>query len=128
MGQDMDTTMIKTILVIEDDTNIGSLLVEALSLETPYNALLATDGFQAIDIVRTIKPCLFITDYCLPYMSGIELYDRLHSTRGLEDVPGIVMSAAYLPEGEIRKRQLVCLHKPFDLDDLLCTIDRLVAC
>ena len=115
----------KMILVVEDDNSIGSLLVDALVQETPYNAMLVTDGYQALNVVQKIKPCLFITDYCLPYMNGIELYDQLHSSKVLEGVPAIIISAAP-PEDEVRKRQLVSLNKPFELDDLLRTVERLV--
>lgn len=115
----------KTILVVEDDDMIGSLLVEALSLETPYHAMHVTDGLQALRVVHDIKPSLFITDYRLPQMNGIELSDRLRATKGLEQIPTIIMSA-YLPEQEVKKRQLVAMPKPFELDDLLDTVERLL--
>ncbi len=114
------------ILVIEDDDSIGTLLVEVLSQETPYKALLVTDAFQALEAVDHVKPCLFITDYRLPHMDGIELYDRLQSTDDLAGTPAIIMSA-HLPEEEIKKRPLVSLSKPFELDELLDTVERLLA-
>ncbi|MBV9258861.1 MAG: response regulator [Ktedonobacteraceae bacterium] len=116
----------KTILVIEDDDSIGTLLVEALSQETPYQALLVTDAFQALKAVDHVKPCLFITDYRLPHMDGIELYDRLRSTDDLADTPAIILSA-YLPVEEIKKRHLISLSKPFELDELLNTVEKLLA-
>ena len=85
--------MDKTILIIEDDDSIGALLVEALSQETPYKALLVTDAFQALKAVNYVKPCLFITDYHLPLMDGIELYDRLHSTNVVLDMHSIIAPA-----------------------------------
>lgn len=116
----------KTILVVEDDDNIGSLLVEVLLQETSYKAVWVADGLQALNVVRSVKPSLFITDYRLPYMDGIELYDRLRSTEDLADTPTIIMSA-YLPEEEVKKRQLISLSKPFDLDELLNTVAQLLA-
>ena len=115
----------KTILIVEDDDNIGTFLVEALSQETPYRAMLVTNGFQALEAASNIKPSLCITDYRLPIMDGLELYDRLHSTEGLKNTPVIIMSA-YLPEQEIKKRHLVSLSKPFELDDLLNTVQKLL--
>ncbi len=108
----------KTILVIEDDESIGALITEVLLQETQYDVLLATDGLQALHIVDRVKPSLLITDYRLPHMDGIELYDRLHSLQALSDTPVIIMSA-HLPMEEVSKRQLVSMDKPFDLDDLL---------
>jgi DNA-binding response OmpR family regulator len=115
----------KMILVVEDDDSIGSMLVEALSQETPYKAMLVTDGFQALQAAHSIRPSLFITDYRLPRMDGIELYDKLRSIKELANTPAIIMSA-FLPEEEVRKRQLVSLNKPFDLDELLDTIERVL--
>lgn len=119
-------TAAKTILVVEDDDNIGTFLVEALSQETPYRAVLVTDGLEALKAVRNIKPSLFITDYRLPSMDGIELYDRLHALQELANTPIIIMSA-YLPEQEVQKRNLVSLSKPFELDDLLNAVNHLLA-
>jgi CheY-like chemotaxis protein len=115
-----------TILVIEDDDSIGTFLVEALSQETSYRAVLVTDGYQALQLVRSVKPSLVITDYRLPHMNGLELYDMLKSMQSLKDTPAIIMSAQ-LPVQEVRKRNLVGLNKPFELDDLLNTVERLLA-
>jgi CheY-like chemotaxis protein len=71
-------TTTNTILLVEDDPNIGSFLVEAIAQETPYRAIVASDSHAALKLVRHFTPCLFILDYGLPGMNGIELYDRLH--------------------------------------------------
>jgi DNA-binding response OmpR family regulator len=118
-------TLDNTILVVEDDDSIGSVLVEALSMETSYDALLVCDGFQALNALRSLKPLLVITDYRLPHMDGLELYDRVHAMTETANVPTIIMSA-YMPEDEVRKRHLCSLHKPFELDDLLNLIEQLL--
>ncbi len=101
------------------------MLVDVLSLETSYQILLVTDAFQAMRAMHTIKPCLFITDYHLPQMDGIELYDHLCTTKELAHIPTIIMSA-HMPEDEVQKRHLVGLNKPFELDELLNIIARLL--
>ena len=120
-----DDVKAKTVLVVEDDTGIGNFLVQAISQETPHHALLVSDGFQALKTVASIKPSLFILDYQLPRMNGIELYDHLHTTPGLEKIPAIVISAR-LPRQEIEKRKIMSMSKPLELDDFLNTIERLL--
>ena len=120
-----DMTTNQIILVVEDDDSIGTLLIDALSQETLYDAILVTDGQQALQIMQVYKPSLVITDYCLPRMNGIELYDHVHASADLADVPTIIMSA-YMPEEEVKKRHLTSLHKPFGLDELLDTIDHML--
>jgi DNA-binding response OmpR family regulator len=53
-------------LVVEDDKDIGEFFIEALKQETPYQVVLATDGFHALKMVRSLKPNLFVLDYLLP--------------------------------------------------------------
>jgi DNA-binding response OmpR family regulator len=115
----------KIILVVEDDRDIGEVLVEAITHESPYQAMLATDGLDALRIVQGIKPGLFILDYQLPGMNGIELYDRLHAIEALADVPALMMSAR-LPRQELEKRKIVAMNKPLDLDEFLQTLDQLL--
>jgi len=116
---------VKTILVVEDDENIGELIVEAFIQETPYQAMLATDGKQALKIVQNVKPNVLLLDNNLPDMKGIELYDRIQVEKELENVPVLLMSAN-VPVQEVKKRNLFCLNKPFELNDLLQTIERLL--
>ena len=120
-----DNVSVKTVLVVEDDIGIGNFLVQAILQETPYQAMLVADGFQAIKAVTNIKPSLFILDYQLPRMNGIELYDQLHATKGLEHIPAMVISAR-LPRHEIEKRKIIAMSKPLELDDFLNTIEKLL--
>lgn len=108
----------KTIVVVEDDTSIGDLLVAILDEEEHFHTIHVTDGMKALKIVQSIKPDLFVLDYILPVMNGIELYDQLHAMSELSDVPALFMSAN-APIDEIEKRHASYIKKPFDLDELV---------
>ena len=96
-------TTTKTILLVEDDSSIGSFLEEAIEQETPYRAIVASDGHAALKLVRHFTPCLFILDYGLPDMNGIELYDRLHINHALAPIPAILMTASrQLPQQQLQ--------------------------
>ncbi|GCE26097.1 response regulator [Dictyobacter alpinus] len=116
----------KIILLVEDDINIGEVLQQAITQETSFLVSLAPDGFQALQIIKGIKPNLFILDYQLPGMNGIELYDQLHSIPDLEHVPVLMMSA-HLPRHELNKRKIQGMNKPIDLDEFLQAIENLVS-
>jgi CheY-like chemotaxis protein len=111
----------KTILLVEDDAAIAELLVQIIVQETPYQVLSVADGLQALDMVKNIKPNLLLLDYWLPVIHGIELYDRLSAMQGMEQIPTIMLSVNP-PMQEIKKRQITCLRKPFDVDQLLHAI------
>jgi DNA-binding response OmpR family regulator len=117
---------LKTILLVEDDINIGEVLVQAITQETSYQAILAKNGFDALKFVEDRTPDLFILDYQLPRMNGIELFDMLRATAKLANIPAIMMSAR-LPQQELANRNIIAMHKPIDLDDFLQTIDQLLA-
>ncbi len=116
----------KTILVVEDDQYIGEFIVQVLTREGPYHILLATDAFRALNIVRNHKPALFLLDYQLPQMNGIELYDRLQKAGGLDDVPVLFISANP-PQEELKKRCIHFIKKPFELEEFLQKIRELLS-
>jgi len=118
-------TIEKPILIVEDDTAIGSFLIEAIEQETVHQALLATDGYEALQIVDDIKPGLFLIDYSLPYLNGLELYDHLHAAKELENIPALMLSAS-CPWEEVKKRKILCMSKPIELDKLLQTIEKFI--
>ncbi len=116
----------KTILIVEDDSSIGPMLLQLVTDELSYSGILATDSNAALETLATIQPILFIFNYWLPQMNGIELFDKLHAMKGLEDVPAIMISAA-LPEKELRERGIIGIEKPFDIDRVLQTVENLVS-
>jgi len=121
-----DSTAVKTVFIVEDDEAIGELLVQAIEQETSYQAVLASDGFQALKMLRTVKPDLLILDYGLPDMNGLEFYDTIHAVKALKHLPVLIVSAETARiQKEIKVRQLAQLQKPFELANLLQAIERL---
>jgi DNA-binding response OmpR family regulator len=117
----------KTILLVEDDPNVSSFLVEAIAHETPYRAIVASDSKAALKLVRHFTPCLFILDYGLPVMNGIELYDRLSLNQELAPIRALLITAnRQLPQQQIQQRQLIAFKKPFELDAFLAAIETLL--
>ncbi len=118
----------KCILIVEQDDAIASFLRAVIQGEMLDYTLLATTSEQALDLVQQVKVDLFLLDYEISPINGIALYDRLHQLSGLENVPAIILSTnftRFLPE--IESRHLTCMSKPFELDDLLDTIDSVLA-
>jgi two-component system phosphate regulon response regulator PhoB len=117
-SSDYHQNQVKMILVVEDDEAIGSVIQQILLLETPYRVALATDGPQALHMVQQITPQLFVMDYQLPSMNGLELARHLLARPALGRTPVILMSA-YTPEMITQPHPFDFLKKPFELDELL---------
>src|SRR6266852_4406456 len=83
----------RLILIVEDDTDIGPVILQAITALDRYQAVLVSEGVQALSLVEHITPELFLLAYHLPGLTGIDLYDRLQAKSGLEHVPAILMSA-----------------------------------
>jgi DNA-binding response OmpR family regulator len=119
-------TSVKSVLIVEDDPDIGPFLVESIMLETPYQAMLVTDACKALKTIACLKPNLLILDYRIPYLNGLELCDRIREMDSFKDVP-VIMVSAQLPRQEVAKRNIVGMHKPLDLNEFLDTVERLMA-
>ena len=71
-------SMAKLILAVDDDEDIGLLIVQLIQRETSHAVMRHTSGAQALQTIQTRSPHLFILDYLLPDMNGLELHDQLH--------------------------------------------------
>jgi len=116
----------KLVFLVEDDTDIIEVVLQIIAQETQYDVAVVSDGLEALNVAKEVKPQLFIVDYMLPGMNGLELYDHLHAIEEVADTPVIMLSAS-LPTKEIQKRKITGISKPFSLDEFLDTIETLLA-
>ncbi|EFH82932.1 response regulator [Ktedonobacter racemifer] len=121
-----EVVVIKSILIVEDEPLLGNLLLEMIQEETTYQGYLASSGESALNMLSTITPALFLLDYHLPGMNGLELADHLRRREGGKPCPILLMSAD-LPPGNGVLDHLRTLQKPFDLEVLLQLIAELLA-
>lgn len=115
-----------TILIVEDDADIGNFLQELIEEETPYNSAVISNGLQALEKAPQIHPCLLLLDYRLPGINGIELYDLLQKKKETHGVPVIMMSAT-LPVAELQRRGIYQLRKPMDIGGVIRMITHALA-
>ena len=83
--------MMKTILLVEDDTNQLLLYKQELSLEG-YSIITAQDGQEAIKKVKEHTPDLIVMDINMPKINGIEAIGKILSEH--KKVP-IIINTAY---------------------------------
>ena len=115
-----------TILIVEDDAEVGYFLQQLIEEETPYHTRVINNGQTALEEAARIQPCLLLLDYRLPGINGIELYDRLQEVVETRGVPTIMMSAT-LPVEEIEKRVIYQLRKPMDIRGVIRMITHALA-
>ena len=115
----------RTVLVVDDETNIRALL--RLELEAAgYLVREAADGLQAIQQVKQAPPDLILLDVMMPGMSGFEVAAVLRSTPEANKIPIIILS---IVDDRARGRAVGAdsyLSKPINMEVLLPEIDGLL--
>ena len=97
------TTMSATVLLIDDDKEVGQMLHDALS-QSGYNTLFVQDGTAAIKILEEQPIDIVLLDLILPGVDGWEICRRV---REFSDVPIIIVSALGREQDVIRGLELV---------------------
>ena len=115
----------KKVLVVDDEPGIRDVLAGLLRDEG-YAVITTHAGRLALDMLREEKPDLVLLDLMMPVMDGHEVYRRMGEAPDLDAIPVIMMSAAISPEA-VDARIAGFLRKPFDIDDLLATIERVLS-
>lgn len=110
--------MIKQILIVDDDMNIGNMLEEALTKEQ-YRVLRAYSGTEALMLLDRETPDLILLDLMLPGLTGEEVLPKI------KNIPVIVMSAKNAVNDKVNLLMSGAadyVTKPFELSELLARI------
>jgi DNA-binding response OmpR family regulator len=110
----------KNVLVVDDDNAVTKLLDGLLS-DKGYNVLVANDGLDGMVQVRKNKPDLIILDIMMPEINGYDVCRDLKFDARFKHIPIIVLTSR---EQELDPRigQLMgidYMHKPLDTKLLL---------
>jgi two-component system, NtrC family, response regulator AtoC len=112
------------ILVADDDRTIRRNLVKLLESEG-YRAFEASDGDGTVKSIRANRPDAVLLDLKMPGRDGLDVLQELGPA--LLDLPVIVVTAFGGSAAAIeamRRGAYDYLTKPFDLDELLLTLER----
>ena len=82
-------------ILIVDDNNDDRLLLRRLIDKHGHTAFEAHDGLDALEIARTRKPNLIISDISMPRMDGFHLLRTAKQDNILKSIPFIFYSAIY---------------------------------
>ncbi len=114
-----------TILVVDDDTPIRSLLRQELS-DAGYRVQEAANGKAALDMVRLEKPDLIILDVMMPEINGFDVAAVLKNDPATMDIPIIILSIVQDKERGYRIGVDRYLTKPIDTEKLFHEVDVLL--
>jgi len=121
----METKKEKTILVIEDDLDVLSILIKHLKY-LGYEVIIATDGMEGLKKLETGGYDLVITDIVMPFVSGVGVVSTLKEKN--PRIPVIAITG-YGREPEkivMEKKADMVLTKPVKMSDLKGHIETLL--
>jgi signal transduction histidine kinase len=111
---------IKRILVVEDDNEVRSMLVDSLKM-LGYVVTEAHDGNTGLGRLTDDRPDLLMVDFAMPGMNGI---DVIAAARKLRDDLPVILATGYadVDISRLAVRRCSILRKPFQLDELARTV------
>jgi two-component system alkaline phosphatase synthesis response regulator PhoP len=116
----------KKILLVEDEENIAKGIILNLEM-VPYQVFWAKDGTEALDLWMIENPDLIILDLMIPKIDGFSVLKKIRATD--EQIPVLILSAKDATPDRIKGLKQGCddyLGKPFDLDELLLRVEKLL--
>src|SRR6202521_6163158 len=120
----------KKILCIEDDREAAGLIAEEL-IDRGFEAVVAHDGHEGFVSILKVMPDLVLCDISLPFISGLELLERLNVLAPrLRHIPFVFLTALADRDSELRARRLGAddyVTKPIDFDMLEVIINARLA-
>ncbi len=116
----------KRILLAEDDTDLGNILSQYLSMQG-FEVTLKRDGEAAWESFQDKPADICVLDVMMPEMDGYEVAIKIKNRN--PDVPFLFLTAKSLKEDRIKGLKIgaddyIC--KPFDVDELVLRINNIL--
>jgi len=93
------------IIIIEDEEVLLGLLKKKLEQEG-HQVVIARDGQEGLEKIKTDKPDLILLDIVMPKMGGFEVMEELNADENLKDIPIIIVSNSGQPVEIDRAKKL----------------------
>jgi DNA-binding response OmpR family regulator len=115
----------QTIIVLEDDADIGNLVRHHLQL-AGFTVRVCAVGSEVLPLARKQTPVLFLLDIMVPGHSGFEVCRQIRESRDLARIPIIFLTAKAAEEDRVRGLDLGAddyITKPFGTRELTARVN-----
>ncbi len=120
--------MSKRILVADDEAHIRHIVSMKLS-NAGYEVVTAEDGEESLELALADPPGLIITDFQMPYLTGLEMCLKLRQTHSAEQIPVLMLTARGFdiePDEMAAAGISGVLSKPFSPREVLQKVQELI--
>lgn len=94
-----------TILLVEDDSSLIDIYSITFTHEN-FAIVVAHDGEECLQKVKTIMPDLILLDLMMPEMNGIQVLEKLKADTKTKDIPVLILSNIVESAHETRALEL----------------------
>jgi len=118
----------KTILVVDDSKTVRESLKFFLK-EGGYNVLEGADGREALEVLKSSKADLVITDVNMPNLDGLGLIEELRKSSDNKFTPILVLTTESQQSIMEKGKALGAtgwIVKPFDSEKVLAVIRKVI--
>ena len=119
----------KIIMIVDDEVNILKVVEDILEPEG-YNVVKANSGFEALKILKKIKPDLILVDYYMPEMSGVELCEKIRADSKLKDIKLAFLTVgtfSLVSEKYLERMDVIdIIKKPFEYKDIISRVKKII--
>lgn len=115
------------LLVVEDNVPLRNVIRDELSQN--YDIIVASDGSEALDIIKKENIDLVVSDIMMPVMDGCEMCNAIKSNIDFSHILVILLTAATGVEMHIKSLKAGAdsyIEKPFKMDVLKANIESLL--
>ena len=113
------------ILVVDDSPAYRHLISTVLEANN-FSVVTAENGEEALEMLKTYKPDLIVSDLMMPKVDGYELIDRVRDNPDTKHIPVIMLTEKASPGdksyGYQKQKVEYYLAKPFSNHQLLAGI------
>jgi two-component system chemotaxis response regulator CheY len=118
-----------TVLVVDDFATMRRIIRNILRDLEFKKILEAEDGTAAVDILKTQKVDLIISDWNMPKMTGLELLKWVRSNEDTKDIPFLMVTAEAQKENvieAIKAKVSNYIVKPFTAQTLAEKLEKII--
>ncbi len=105
-------------LVVDDSMLIRHTVCRFLE-ERGFTVESATNGLEALDAVKRVRPDIIITDIQMPKMDGSELITAVKKEPALASIPIVIVAGRQSGFEHKEKRANYTIFKDIDIEDQL---------
>ena len=122
----LDTDLSQYTVMVVDDIALNIMLVQKMLVRYNFKVVTASNGAEAMEMVRTEKPNLMLLDLMMPVMDGYEVIRRIKSDPQMSSVRIVVLSALNTNGNVVRALNMGAdefLTKPITMDKLYASVN-----